>query len=716
VDSCSVTAKLLQRFAFLAGVLLCFVSWSCFRGYDLSKVKCLTGTDCPTGYSCLWHPEQAQGTCTAGDIDGGRADQQAMRGLDGSGASEGPVGDGPLDIPTGGTGGGRSDTRLDDAGGAVGGMGGTAGNVDAAVRGSTGSFVGGESVGGQTRGGVASTQSTTETGGVVGNPDAPVQNPDSPVLSPDTALAKGAPCTSNGQCATTQCIDGFCCEKPCNGCNACSNAMTGQADGTCAPVLVGRDPHETCTDETTTKPCGDDGTCDGKGRCRKVGAGQECGPASCSTDGTTFTPKPKCDGNGACLAGTAQVCSPYDCAITGCKKTCTTQDQCDTGTYCDTTAGTCVTKKTNGKPATQTYECESRVIADGVCCSAPCGICHSCANATGTCNLVDNGTTCTTGVCNNGNCNPCTANQPCSVSGEECWNHTTSCSSGTNQCAKATPVVNGTLCGSGPTCSDPTKSYGHWTCQDGRCVQPSTYATCPSTGCNTSTGLCNPACSTSTQTECGSTCCSRSAEYCVGNTSCGTKVPLGSACPDGNGQCQLGSYCVSGICCEATQCGHDQVCSTGHCACTGLTFTCGGCGTWTFSSGTEYWVSDSPDIAMLGATNGRLEVSVKTSGYNQFGFSVPICQSGSSFLYGYTLSADVTATGSQTMPYNVIFGTTAGTESSSTDSMPLSLENPVHFQATLTPGAAVERIGFMLIISDAWSGTIYLDNVRVVKP
>jgi hypothetical protein len=143
--------------------------------------------------------------------------------------------------------------------------------------------------------------------------------------------------------------------------------MTGEVDGTCAAVATGKDPHDACNDETTTKPCGNDGTCDGKGACRKVASGQKCGSASCSADGNSFTPEPKCDGDGVCVPGTTQTCSPYQCAATGCAKACTKLSDCDTGTYCNTTVGTCATQKTNGAAATQTYECSSGIIADGVC-------------------------------------------------------------------------------------------------------------------------------------------------------------------------------------------------------------------------------------------------------------------------------------------------------------------------------------------------------------
>lgn len=888
-----------RSFALLAAALIC-VGWtSCFRGYDLSKVKCAKNADCPKGYHCELLPQQSDGLCAAGNgTDGGRANESDGKKNEDVVAAT----DGLRDGVIGGS-GGHVDARLGGSGGsggqkASGGVEGVdapaGGSGGSAAGGSGGTAVGGESGGGETTGGVTSggVPSTGESGGVIltGGTTTSNSNPDAPVAPPDGGAARGARCNGNGDCANNLCVDGFCCDKACSGCFACANSMTGEADGTCAPVSVGNDPHKTCDDETTAtpaKPCGIDGNCDGKGACRKVGEGQRCGADSCNTEGTAFTPAAKCDGKGTCVPGTAQVCAPYDCVVTGCKKTCSTQDQCDTKTtYCDTTAGICVTKKPNGTAATKgrEYECTSGLIADGVCCdkacadvctactaalnghettttgscmavtankadprgvcaavsdpcgqdgtcngsgacryraavgdecgtpscnsttsmitkstcsssrtcgaggatpcpglmacastsacvtgsctnenqcaaghfcasggvctpkyddghsctaganvqcrngncvgttccSTPCGECRTCANSTGTCvaNAAANGTTCSTGVCNNGTCSACTAGVSCpGPAGEECWNHATDCSTGTSVCNKTT-AKNNVDCGEGPSCSGTTRSYGHWTCVSGTCTKPTTYTTCPSTGCNTSTGLCNAACNASTQIACGSTCCPSSTQYCNSSNTCANKLAAGGACPNGN-ECQSGTYCVSGTCCESQSCGHDQTCSSGRCACTGLTFTCGGCGTWTFSTGSEGWRAiQGGGTVGIGTNSGRLAVSVSISGYDQFAFWAPICNTGSAFLTNYVLSADVTVVGPE-MPYGVMFGYIImddGTADSSVESMVLTagLNSPI--RVTLAPGRAVTGLGFSALISGAWEGTIYLDNVRVTAP
>jgi hypothetical protein len=193
------------------------------------------------------------------------------------------------------------------------------------------------------------------------------------------ALPIGVACTGDEQCASTHCVDGVCCEKTCGGCNACANVMTGKGDGFCAPVMSGSDPHLTCDDETASKPCGNDGTCDGEGACRKVGTNHVCAKATCNADGT-FTPIATCSGKGECATVASQDCEGSPCAPeTGCAKPCLTiADDCGPGNYCNVTTKTCAVKKGNGQPATQPVECTSNIVADGVCCEKECTGCRAC--------------------------------------------------------------------------------------------------------------------------------------------------------------------------------------------------------------------------------------------------------------------------------------------------------------------------------------------------
>jgi alpha-tubulin suppressor-like RCC1 family protein len=59
-----------------------------------------------------------------------------------------------------------------------------------------------------------------------------------------------------------------------------------------------------------------------------------CGtPASCT--GTTYNPGAKCNGAGACVTGTAQLCGNYACTATGCKVKCTGDGDCAPGFACN---------------------------------------------------------------------------------------------------------------------------------------------------------------------------------------------------------------------------------------------------------------------------------------------------------------------------------------------------------------------------------------------
>jgi hypothetical protein len=64
-------------------------------------------------------------------------------------------------------------------------------------------------------------------------------------------LNNGQACTLPSQCLNNFCVDNFCCNNACSSlCLACSNAKTGAANGTCAPVTVDTDPDMECAAPT----------------------------------------------------------------------------------------------------------------------------------------------------------------------------------------------------------------------------------------------------------------------------------------------------------------------------------------------------------------------------------------------------------------------------------------------------------------------------------
>ena len=212
--------------------------------------------------------------------------------------------------------------------------------------------------------------------GIVRSPDAPDAAIDGELDRP-ARLPPGTKCQADNDCADHACGDGICCDRDCRGCFACKEILTGEPDGKCAPVTVGLNPHETCADETMLNECGNDGTCDGVGACRKVGPEHECKPASCM--GGIFTSQTICDSLGACTTAIPENCSPFQCSATGCLKTCSKHAECNSDNYCEITTGTCPAKKVNGMPADSPEKCIFAVVADGVCCENACtGICEAC--------------------------------------------------------------------------------------------------------------------------------------------------------------------------------------------------------------------------------------------------------------------------------------------------------------------------------------------------
>lgn len=107
------------------------------------------------------------------------------------------------------------------------------------------------------------------------------------MCSPAKALGVACDPDDEGRdCESGHCVDGVCCDTACNGgCSGCRLAITGVANGTCAPVPVGDDPKDACDDEGAAS-CGSDGVCDGGGDCRQYPDGTVCGTGCCGSGGS----------------------------------------------------------------------------------------------------------------------------------------------------------------------------------------------------------------------------------------------------------------------------------------------------------------------------------------------------------------------------------------------------------------------------------------------
>src|SRR6187402_1813907 len=135
-------------------------------------------------------------------------------------------------------------------------------------------------------------------------------------LNEPAVKSDGLACAADSECESRHCRDEVCCASDCSGtCQACAESRTGQPDGTCASVVSGLDPHEDCETESP-ESCGEDGSCDGQGACRRHGTNQVCVAASCS--GADYSPSRTCDGDGTCQTQESTSCGQYPCSLEGC--------------------------------------------------------------------------------------------------------------------------------------------------------------------------------------------------------------------------------------------------------------------------------------------------------------------------------------------------------------------------------------------------------------
>jgi hypothetical protein len=355
--------------------------------------------------------------------------------------------------------------------------------------------------------------------------------------SPNTCLSGscgkkpvGASCTAAAECNSDFCEQGVCCATACVGiCRSC--ALTGTV-GTCASVAAGLDPFNQCTDQGAST-CGNDGTCDGSGACRRYANGTTCAPSTCA--GTTFTPARTCDGAGVCGTVTAGSCGAYNCGPSGtCLATCTADADCVAPNVCN--GGSCG-KRPNGAACTAAAECASGFCEQGACCLTACaGSCRSCgmAGTAGTCTLVAAGAD-PLGQCADSGASTCGSDGACDGGGA---------------CRQ---YASGTICVAA-SCAGTTFTPAR-TCNGTGTCQTTTASSCGNYAC--ATDVCRTSCTV--DADCAAP------NVCVMGAC--TKRPSGMSCAAG-GDCLTG-LCAQGVCC-ATVC--DGVCES--CALAGSLGTC----------------------------------------------------------------------------------------------------------------------------------------------
>jgi hypothetical protein len=323
----------------------------------------------------------------------------------------------------------------------------------------------------------------------------------------------GQSCSEAGECESTQCVDGVCCESSCQG--SCRSCALPASPGRCVNVATGApDPRGTCVDEGNAS-CGHDGVCDGGGACRKYPVGTECGSATCNQGSATAAST--CNQAGQCVAPPSHTCSPYVCNGSVCFAGCTKDADCVAGNFC--VNGSCG-KKPNGAECSAGGECESGGCAQGVCCNSACtAACRSCAlpSSLGLCTPVPD-------------LSPDPQEQ-CQVTAQPSCGTTGACLGGA--CAV---YAKGLAC-KAAVCASTSSETPTSACDgQGNCVAPADRS-CGTFVCTF--GACMSSCGRDSDCVAPNTCVS---------SSCGLKSN-GSPCTQAD-QCSSG-FCTEGVCCDS---------------------------------------------------------------------------------------------------------------------------------------------------------------------
>lgn len=253
-------------------------------------------------------------------------------------------------------------------------------------------------------------------------------------LSPSDA--DGTSCTTGSTCSSGFCVDGVCCDSACGGgsatdCQACADALTGAADGTCSPLSASAASSVTCRGST--------GVCD---------PAEFCSPSSTVCPSDTMQPATtECRPSaGACDA--AEMC-------TGVAGECPPDAPASANTVCRASAGTCdVAEVCDGN----VFSCpDDALLPTGTTCRAAAGACDVAETCDGSLDCPGDGFTAQGTECRAAS-GVCDLAESCTGLAPDCPNDVT--------------VADGTSCDDGSVCT----SGG--SCQSGAC------ATSASLDCN----------------------------------------------------------------------------------------------------------------------------------------------------------------------------------------------------------------------------------------
>lgn len=332
----------------------------------------------------------------------------------------------------------------------------------------------------------------------------------------------GSTCSDFSQCLSGYCVDGTCCNTPCqNQCHACN--LAGNM-GTCSPVPSG------VTDPVSSIPCTNPFACDGVGQCKKIN-GQPC---SLGTE---------------CLS---TICVDMVCCDSGCGETCKACTSAKTGVA----TGTCAFITGGTDPDN---ECVQQPISS-------CGTTGMC-NGTGACSVYANNTVCSPATCTDSvtlqNADLCDGTGSCvDKSTTNCSPYLCSGTACLTTCSTNMQCVSGAYCdtammkcvtkkANGSTCASVLECQSNF-CVDGYCCDAVCSGTCLSCAQAGGQGTCLPVAAGQNDNT-----CQGANQACDGTGSC--KKAIGQSCAVAT-EC-TSNACVDGYCCDTTCTGDCQACS-----------------------------------------------------------------------------------------------------------------------------------------------------------